>query len=165
MPQQPEGPQQALPSPDVTRRAASPYFSWTISFTLCVLTGRPPLFAADDLLRLHFLFACAAFGIEKNQQFLKGFRIGRVPKECALAAHLDEVLMLQLFEVMGKRAGRYLQLTPDLAHNQPFRMSAQEKAHDPQTRLRPYCREHIGVAGRQFSVVSFAHSLLLSPYF
>src|SRR4051812_43468952 len=43
------------------------------------------LLATDDLLGLNRLVPGAAFGIEKPEQVLQCFRIGRIPKEGALA--------------------------------------------------------------------------------
>src|SRR5579884_3636250 len=114
-----EAPQQPFAWPLATRRAAWPYFSFTISamtlicrFSLCV-RFESRSFAADNFARFYGLVSGAAFGVEKPQQFLKGFGIGRVPKIGPLAPHAHEVLIFQFFEVMGQGAGWYPQFLAD----------------------------------------------------
>ena len=67
--QQPVEAQQSVdrPSPDVTRRAASLYFSLTISFIRVHLNVL--LAARDNRLRFNGLIAGAALRIQKAEQF------------------------------------------------------------------------------------------------
>jgi hypothetical protein len=45
-----------------------------------------------DVLRFKGFIASAAFGVKELQQFLQGFGVGGVTKECALPFHGHEVL-------------------------------------------------------------------------
>jgi hypothetical protein len=71
------------PFPSITWRAASPYFSLTISFTSI---GFSLLADLDDGLGLNRFVSGAAFGIKEAQQFLQRLGIGRIPEESALPA-------------------------------------------------------------------------------
>ena len=85
-----EGPlQQQLPASDLTRRAACPYFSRTISFTFDVLfRGKPFVtLGGDDLPLFNGVVARAAFRVQETKQFLERLSIGRIPEECPFTAH------------------------------------------------------------------------------
>src|SRR5271166_1066255 len=86
---------QELSAPDVTRRAACPYFSLTISLTFSVLMIQSfrYLQTGKNLPRLDGLVACAAFRVQKSKQFLKGFRVGRIPEESPFTPHVHEILV------------------------------------------------------------------------
>src|SRR6185437_1860295 len=104
--------------------ASSPY---PCSSTLrpCKLSIAKPSLAADNLLRLYSFVSRAAFGIEKPEQFLKGFRVSRIPEVSAFAPDAHQVLILQFFEMMRQGAGGYSQFVPHLTDHHPFGMSAQ----------------------------------------
>jgi hypothetical protein len=46
--------------------------------------------------------ASATLRIEEVKKLLECLRIRRVPKECALPPHLDQFLVLEFVEMMGK---------------------------------------------------------------
>src|SRR5947199_10101078 len=105
----------------MARRAASPYFSLTISLTSIVFSLG--LFAElDACLRLNRLVAGAAFGIEEAEQLPQCVGIGRIPEIGAFPAHLHEVFVLELVEVMGQRGGRNVQLRAHVAGDHALRM-------------------------------------------
>jgi hypothetical protein len=61
------------------------------------------LFAkGDDCFRLDRFVAGAALGVKKAEQFLQRFRVGGVPEKGAVAAHRDQFLILELFQMMRK---------------------------------------------------------------
>ena len=68
------------------------------------------------------LVSGAAFGVEELQQFLQCFGVGRVAQEGALAAHVHQLLVLQFFQVVGKRGVRNVELGLDIAHDQAVGM-------------------------------------------
>src|SRR6202043_2641234 len=88
-----DAPQQELPSPVVTRRAAAPYRSFTTSLMsgalilLLLNIDKDKLFAACDALRLNGFVAGAALGIQEAQQFRQGLGIRRIAQERAFAPH------------------------------------------------------------------------------
>src|SRR5208282_2256836 len=63
------------------------------------------------------LVARAAFGEEEGQDVLQRMGVRGVTQEGAFAAHLHQVLVLELFEMMGERRGRDAKLRADLAHH------------------------------------------------
>src|SRR5258708_15086930 len=75
-------PQHELP-PDFTRKAASPYFSFTTCLMSAVSVLMTFLLLADsnDLLRFDRLVARAALGVKKLQQLLQRFGIGGAPQK------------------------------------------------------------------------------------
>src|SRR6516162_1780527 len=77
------------PSPVRTRFAASPYFSWTISFTSGLMGIS--LFAAEDFFRPHSLVPGTTFGVEEAEKLLQCLRIGRVPEVGAFAPDAHQV--------------------------------------------------------------------------
>lgn len=74
-----EAPQQELP-PELTRKAACPYFSFTTSFSSMVsfLVSEDGASRAerDDGFRLDGLVSRAALGVEKAQQFAERIGVG-----------------------------------------------------------------------------------------
>src|SRR5580698_6032306 len=106
-------PQQELP-PVETRNAACPYFSFTTSLSSMVVLrssaipqhGHSSAAQAHNRPRFHCLVAGAAFGIQETQQFLKRFRIRRIPQIRALSAHLNEVFVFQFVEVVREGGWR-----------------------------------------------------------
>jgi hypothetical protein len=56
---------------------------------------------------------------------LKGFGIGGVAKEGALASHGDKTLILQLVEVMREGRWRDAKLRADLADDEPLGMRSE----------------------------------------
>src|ERR1051326_1069021 len=133
------------PPPERTRRAAWPYFSLTASFTFASLMVSL-LGNAGDLLGPDGFVAGAALGVEKRQQLAQGFGIGRVAQIRTLAPDANQLLVLELFQVVGERGSGNAQLAADLVHEHPVGMRRQQQAHDPQPRLGPHCRERVGVA-------------------
>src|SRR6202011_2105504 len=83
-------PQQEFPAPEVTRRAAFPYFSLTISLTFSVLIFKFLSLLADgeNLPRLDGLISGATFRVQKSKKSLEGVRVGRIPEEGSLPAHM-----------------------------------------------------------------------------
>ena len=55
----------------------------------------------NDFLGLDGLVAGAALRVEKLQQFLQGFGVGRVAQERALPPHAHQVFVLELVEMVG----------------------------------------------------------------
>ena len=51
----------------------------------------------------------------------KASGVRRVPQERALPPHLDQILVLELVEMMGKRGGGDFQLFLDVADHQSLR--------------------------------------------
>src|SRR5438067_4874772 len=105
------------PLPSMTRRAASPYFSLTISFTSIALS-LGSVANLRDSLGLNRLVARAAFRIKEAQQLLQSFRIGGIPEVGAFAVHAHQVFVLELFEMVRKRRGRNVELRSDISGNQ-----------------------------------------------
>src|ERR1700733_4984350 len=92
-------PQQELP-PVETRNAACPYFSFTTSLSSIMVLFEFSLAQAHNRPRFHCFVASAAFGVQETQQFLKRFRIRRIPEIRAFAAHLDQIFVFQFVEVV-----------------------------------------------------------------
>src|SRR5258708_27313904 len=88
-------PQHDLP-PDFTRKAASPYFSFTTCLMSAVSVLMTFLLLADsnDLLRFDRLVARAALGIEKLQQLLESFGISSAAQKRSLALHFHQAFRL-----------------------------------------------------------------------
>src|SRR5437016_6482627 len=105
-------PQQELPR-EPNRRAAWPYFSFTVSFRLTSVMALL-LRKAGDFLGLNCFVAGAALGIEKRQKLPQGFGIGRVAKIGAFAAHPDQLLVLELVQMVGERGCGDAELGADL---------------------------------------------------
>src|ERR1035438_5512773 len=93
-----DAPQHELP-PVVTRKAAWPYFSFTISL-ISILSSFTDL---DDCPWLNRLVSCAALGIQKRQDLLQRFGIGRIPEKGAVPPDAGEVFAAELFQMMGQR--------------------------------------------------------------
>ena len=91
--------------------------------------------------------------------------VRRVAKEGAFAAHFHEVFVFQLVEVMGERRGRDAKLRADLAHDKADRVSRQQKAHDPEPRLRTQGRHHVGITCDLIVVRSISHGNLKASVF
>src|SRR5512136_819300 len=111
VPQEAEAPQQELPSPLVTRRAAAPYRSFTTSLISCVLifvsprncSGRHLQHASlttNNALRFHHFVAGAALGVQKTQQLGQRLGVRRVAQESAFPPHLHQFLILQLVQMV-----------------------------------------------------------------
>src|SRR5260370_23716947 len=96
----------------------------------------------DDLVELNSLVAGATFRIEKTEQLLQGLGVGRVPEEGAVASDLNQILVLELFQVVGQGRIGDAKFALDLADDKAVRMSGEEKLHNPQPRLRPHRRKH-----------------------
>ena len=124
--------------------------------------GRLPVFLFHDFLDVHllsYLQICTTLSgrtallrvqhsaYRKPSSSCKRLGVGRVPEERALAPHLHQVLVLELFQMMRKGRSGNPQLALDVAHDQAVRMRRKQKLHDAQPRLRPHRREHIGVFG------------------
>src|SRR5260370_27556483 len=73
------------------------------------------LLAAHHTLRLHSFVARAALGVEKSQQLFQHCRVGGVTQKRALALHLDQVFVLQFFQMMREGGVGNFQLFADLA--------------------------------------------------
>ena len=70
-----------------------------------------PIFTKlDDILEFDCLIPSTAFGVEELQKFLEGFRVGRVAQKSAFAAHVHQLFILQLVQVVRKRGIRNVQL-------------------------------------------------------
>src|SRR5260370_39095138 len=102
-------PQQLLPPVlCVTRKAACPYFSLTISLILA--SGMMVLLFAElnQVLRLERLITGAALGIKKLHHFAQGVRVGGVTPKPAHAFDLHQIFILELFHMVAKRSARVL---------------------------------------------------------
>jgi len=62
----------------------------------------PLLAKGDDLVGLNSLVSSATFRIEKTEQLLQGFDVGGVPEEGAVASDLDQILVLEFFQMTPK---------------------------------------------------------------
>src|ERR1043166_1078424 len=108
VPQEAEAPQQELPSPAVTRRAAAPYRSFTTSLISCALIFASPqsikdeLFAAGNSLRLDRFISRAALGIQKAEQFRQRLVIRRIAQKSPFPPHFYQILIPKLIQMMGK---------------------------------------------------------------
>src|ERR1043166_3233400 len=93
VPQEAEAPQQELPSPAVTRRAAAPYRSFTTSLISCALIFASPQSIKYELLdagnspRLHPFFSRATPGIQKAEQFRQRLGIRRIAQKSPFPPH------------------------------------------------------------------------------
>src|SRR3954447_23958837 len=153
-------PQHPLLLPLVTRRAASPYFSLTISVT-SIWTFLLLLAELEDGLRLNRLVAAAAFGIEEAEQLPQRVGVGRIPEIGAFPAYLHEVFVLELVEVMGERGGRNVQLRAHVAGDHALRMRREQQPHDAKAWLRSHCGKHIRIphhVGFRFRFCHQSHS-------
>src|ERR1700733_1622451 len=56
----------------------------------------------DNGLGFDGLVAGAALGVEKTKKLFQRLGVGGVPEKRALAAHLDQLLILELFQVVRK---------------------------------------------------------------
>src|ERR1043166_7648675 len=93
-------PQQALPAPLATRRAACPYFSFTISVMSGVLMLSPEL---NDFFGFDCLVSGTTLGIQKRQKLLQGGRIGGVSQERAGALDVHQVFVFELLDRKSTR--------------------------------------------------------------
>ena len=73
--------------------------------------------------------------VQERLQFLQQLVIRRVPEKCSLPAHLDQVQILQFFEMMGKRRVRNAQFRRDVAHDHSLRMPGEQQPDHAQPRL------------------------------
>src|ERR1039458_7320985 len=151
-----EGPQHA-PPPLWTRSAACPYFSLTtslisISCLSCNSALEPPRACRSaanchNCRRFNRFITSAAFRVEEAQQFLQCLRVGRIPEESALAAHLDEVFVPEFVEMVRKRGSGYTKFITDVADDHSGWMRRQQEAHNAQPRPGPDGGEHIREPG------------------
>jgi hypothetical protein len=56
----------------------------------------------NNVLRPQNVVPRAALRIEKLHQFLKRFRVRRVPQKSALTSHLHQIFILQFVQMVGK---------------------------------------------------------------
>src|SRR5215472_1036810 len=145
-----DAPQQDDPVPETTRRAASPYFSLTISLMSMsgvLTTGLlSSSIAADNLLRLNRFIARAALGIKKAKQLRQHLTIGPITQEGALALHRNQLFISQFVQMMGKRGIGNIQLFSYLAHHHALRVGAQEQPHDAKPGFCTHGGKHVSVA-------------------
>src|SRR6516225_3075871 len=73
------------------------------------------------------LVARAAFGVQKAEQFLKRFGVGRISEEGSFTPDLHQVLVFELFEVMRKRGAGDVQFHADLTDHQAVRMGGKQE--------------------------------------
>src|SRR5216683_2710599 len=99
----------------------------------------------SQLFRLQRLVPRAAFRVQELQKFLQRFRVRRVAQERTLSLHVHEPFILQLVEMMRQRRIGNLQFPLDVPNHQSLGMRRQQQLHDPEPRLRPHRREHIGI--------------------
>ena len=114
-------PQQLLP-PLFTRKRCLAIFFFDDFLMSVVLMVRLLFAKLNDVLGFDRLVAGAALGVKELQQFLQRFGVGRVAQERALAAHIHQVFVFQLVQVMRKRGVRNVELFLDFAHDQPVGM-------------------------------------------
>jgi len=84
----------------------------------------------DDLFWFNCLISGAALGIKETQQLLQCSGIRGVPQKGALPLDTHEVLILELFEVVGKSRIRDIQLLLDVADYKTFGMRGKQHLHD-----------------------------------
>ena len=106
----------------------------------------------DDVSGLQRFVSRAAFGIQKLQNFLERFGVGRVAQERAFALHADQVFIFQLVEVMRERGIRDIQFSLNVADDEAFRMRREEHLHDAQARLSAHGGKHVGVLGDALAI-------------
>src|SRR6185436_10333598 len=87
---------------------------------------------------LECLVSGTAFRIEEPKKLLKRVGICRVPKESTLALHLDESLVPQLVQVMGKSRIGNSKLFLNLSNDEAVRMRRQQELHDAEPRLHAH---------------------------
>jgi hypothetical protein len=137
-------PQQELP-PLLTRRAASPYFSFTtILISVGVIVSSLAFAEIQDFVWLDGLCPSATFGKKKRQQFLKGVRVNRVPQETPFSLDRDDALVLELFEMMREVRCADAEFRLDLASDHPVRVRRQKKLSDPKPMFGSDGGKHVG---------------------
>src|SRR5579872_2466765 len=150
-----EAPQQELSAPATTRRAASPYFSLTTSFTFCMLMFNLLGFsAAENALWLYCFVSRATLGIKKPQQLLQCSAVRCIAQKSALSLYHHQIFVLEFFQMMRKSGIRNFKLFANFPDHHAFRMCRKQQAHNAQPRLCAHRGKHIGVA---CNVVCFCH--------
>src|SRR5262249_10849837 len=71
--------------------------------------------------------------------------IGGVPEESAVPAHLHEVLVFKLFQVMRESRIRNADLALNFTDHKAVRMSGQEQPYNSEPGLRSHRRKHVGI--------------------
>ena len=87
-----------------------------------------PFAYLNNVLWFNGAVARAAFGVEKAQQILQGGGAGAVAEERPFAADFDQILILQLVEMMGKRGSGNIEFGLNFADYQAFRMRGEQYA-------------------------------------
>src|SRR5579862_3213057 len=116
--------------------------------------GLPLPAKLSNLGRLDRLVSSTALGVEEPEQLLQHRSIGAVTQEGALAAHRDEILILELLQVMRQSGGCNAQFVLNFANHHPIRVRGEERPQNPQPRLRPESGKHIRICGRAVGIES-----------
>jgi len=92
---------------------------------------------------------CAAFFIEKIQNFAQRIGVGGVPEKRALAANFHEADLLELLEMMGKRGSRDAEFFLNFAGDHAGGVSGKQQTQDLQARLGAECGKSVSRAGNK----------------
>jgi len=99
-----------------------------------------------DGLRLHGLVARAALRVQEPQKLLQSAGVGGVPKESAVAAHVHQILGLELLEVVRKSRAGNPELALDIADDQAVRVRGKQQLHDAEPRLGSHGGKHVSIS-------------------
>lgn len=96
-------------------------------------------------MRFDRSIAGTAFRVQKLEDFPKRLGVRGVAQECAFAAHLHQVLIPQLVEVVGQGRVRDIEFFLDFSDDQTVGMGGEEQLHDAESSLGAHGRKHIGI--------------------
>ena len=77
---------------------------------------------------LNGLVACAAFRVQKTEQLLERFGVGRIPEERPFTPHIHQILVFQFFKMVRKGGTGDFEFIADLTNNQAVEDVLKEEA-------------------------------------
>jgi len=93
--------------------------------------------------------ARAAFFVKEIQDLAQRIGVRGIPEKSALATHVDQPNLFQLFQVMGERGSGDTELFLDFASDHSRGVGRKEQAENLQARLSAERGEALGGAGNQ----------------
>jgi hypothetical protein len=103
--------------------------------------------------------ARAALLVKEIEHFAKRVGVRRIPKIGALAAHMDETHLFQLFQMVRKCGGGDAELLLDFTGDHSGGMGSQEQAKNLEAGLSAESGEAVGGAGDEEWIGSFHVSI------